>query len=345
MGRIIILLFCFFWIAGCASVPRPGRMNTSGEVSAQDLCRKYNIECRWDSVSQTITMFYLNKKIQGLVGSDMVVTDNNRIALSAPLYRKHGVVMFPPDFERVIFGPASVPQEDYVRGAQSGRLKKVVVDAGHGGKDPGAIGIFGLKEKEVVLDIARRVRKAFEAAGVVVVMTRDNEDFVTLADRTAIASQPDVDLFVSIHANANKTRGASGIEVYYAGALSRDDKTEEQRVANEKKICSLFHMRSDIPDLKGVVTDMLYANKRILSPGLSDAVARGLTREVPRQSRGSKPERFFVLRNTLIPAVLVEVGFVTNPKEASLLKDHSFRQRLAESIVKSVLRFVYVSGL
>ncbi|MEI6438289.1 MAG: N-acetylmuramoyl-L-alanine amidase [Candidatus Omnitrophota bacterium] len=345
MARPLILLFCLFLVAGCASVPKPGLPRPMGDVSAQELCRKYNIECRWDSISQTITMFYLDKKVQGLVGSDMVLVGKDRIALSAPLYRKRGAVMLPPDFERAVFGPSSQPQEDYVRGIQSGRLKKVVVDAGHGGKDPGAIGVAGLKEKDVVLDIARRVKKSFEESGVTVVMTRDTEDFVTLADRTAIASQPDVDLFISIHANANKTRGANGIEAYYAGTLSRDDRTEDQRKANEKKICSLYNMRSDIPDLRDIVTDMLYSYKRSVSPGLSDAVARGLSQAVPRQSRGSKPERFFVLRNTLIPAVLVEVGFVTNPKEAALLKDSAFRQRLAESITKSVLRFVYASGI
>lgn len=344
MMRAFFLLLSLFLVAGCAAVSRPVVPKPPGEMSAQDLCRKYNIECRWDPVSQTVTMFYLDKKIQGLVGSDMVLIGKNRIALSAPLYRKHGAVIFPPDFERAAFGPASLPQEDYVKGAQSGRLKKVVVDAGHGGKDPGAIGVSGLKEKDVVLDIARRVRKDLEAAGVEVLMTRDTEDFVTLNDRTMMASRPDVDLFVSIHANANKTRGANGIEVYYAGSLNADDKREDQRLANERKICSLFNMRSDIPDLKGIVTDMLYSYKRGFSPGLSDAVARGLSRELPRQSRGSKPERFFVLRNTLVPAVLVEVGFLTNPKEAGLLKDSSFRQRLADSITKSVLRSVYASS-
>ncbi|MBF0386867.1 MAG: N-acetylmuramoyl-L-alanine amidase [Candidatus Omnitrophica bacterium] len=344
MVRYLASLFVLLLLAGCASVPKPGLLQPAGESSAQELCRKYNIECRWDSVSQTITMVYMDKTIKALVGSDMVVIGKNRIALSASVYRKRGAVIFPPDFERAVFGPAVVPQEDYVKGAQSGRLKKVVIDAGHGGKDPGAIGVAGLKEKDVVLDIARRVKKGFEAAGVVVVMTRDSEDFITLADRTSIASQPDVDLFVSIHANANKSRGVNGIEVYYAGALNRDDRSEDQRLANQKKICSLYNMRSDIPDLRAITSDMLYAYKRAFSPGLSEAVARGLAREVPRQNRGSKPERFFVLRNTLIPAVLVEVGFVTNPKEASLLKDNDFRQRLAEAITKSVLRFVYVSG-
>ncbi len=345
MFKRILSILLAGWLAGCASVPKPVMPPVSGEVSAQDLCRKYNIECRWDGVNQSITMFYMNKKIQGLVGSEMILIGQDRIVLSAPLARRRGAVILPSDFERVIFGPKSTPQEDYVKGAQSGRLRKVVIDAGHGGKDPGAIGVSGIKEKEVVLDVSRRLKVKFENSGIEVVMTRNTDDFVTLAERTLAASFPEVDLFVSIHANANKTRRASGIEVYYAGALSVEDLKDGQRRINQKRICSLYNMRSDIPDLKGIVTDMLYAYKRSFSPGLSDAVARGLRRENPRQNRGSKSGRFFVLRNTLIPAVLVEIGFITNPKEAAHLRDGAYRQELADAIAKSVLEFVYASGI
>ena len=160
-----------------------------------------------------------------------------------------------------------------------------------------------------------------------------------------MSSSPDADIFVSIHANANAKRGASGIEVYYAGALSKEDQVEGQRLANERKICGLFNMHDDVPGIKEIVTGMLYAHKRSFSPGLSDAIARGLSSEMSRHSRGSKPERFFVLRNTLIPAVLVEIGFITNPRESSLLKDGAYRQRLADSIEKSILRFFYASGI
>jgi N-acetylmuramoyl-L-alanine amidase len=331
------------WLAGCAAGRLPSATVPAGLVSVQDLCRKYNAECRWDGVSQTISVAYAGKSIQALVGTDVVVIGTDRVTLSAPLASRQGVVMAPADFERKVFG-AGLPQEDYVKGAQSRRLGTVVIDAGHGGKDSGALGISGMKEKDVVLDVARRVKKAFEASGVQVLMTRDSDVFVTLADRTAMASRPDVDLFVSIHANANRARGANGIEVYYMGTFSREDRTEDQRMRNEKKLGALFNMRGDSPDIKMIVMDMLYEFKRAFSSGLSEAIMRGFQREMPRRNRGSKPGRFFVLRNTLIPAVLVEVGFVTNPKEAALLKDGAYRQRLADSITKSTLGYIYASG-
>ena len=344
MTKLIALLLCGFCLAGCATTRPPVVPPPSGQVSAQDLCRKYNIACRWDGVSQAITMFYMEKKIQALVGTDVVLIGNNRITLSAPLTSNRGLVMLPPDFERAIFGSESQPQEDYVKGSQFKRLKSVVIDAGHGGKDSGAVGMAKVKEKDIVLDVARRLRKVFESSGVQVIMTRDSDAFISLNERTAMASRPDVDLFVSIHANANKARRANGIEVYYMGTITAEDRKEDQRSGNEKKLCSLFNMRNDIPDLKTIVLNMLSEHKRSFSSGLSAAIARGLQNETPRRNRGSKPERFFVLRNTLVPAVLVEVGFITNPKEAVLLKDGSYRQRLAEAIAKSILGYVYASG-
>ena len=344
MLRSVIALFCVLWLAGCATVRAPAFKTPAGQVSAQDLCHKYNIECRWDGVSQTITMLYMDKTIQALVGTDVVMVGNNRVTLRAPLTSAHGLVMVPADFERMVFGSSSAPQEDYIKGVQSKRLTLVVIDPGHGGKDSGALGMSGVKEKDVVLDVARRLKKTFEAAGVHVLMTRDSDVFISLNDRTAMASRPDVDLFVSIHANANRTRGANGIEVYYMGAFTKEDRKEDQRCSNEKKLCGLFNMRNDLPDLKSIVLSMLYEYKHALSPGLSDAISRGLQHETPRRNRGSKPERFFVLRNTLVPAVLVEVGFVTNPKESSLLKDGAYRQRLADAITKSILGYVYASG-
>lgn len=334
-----------FWLAGCATAPKPVPIQLPGEMSAQALCRKYNIECRWEGVAQGLTMLYMDKKIRAMVGSNIVLVNKNRIVLSAPLYRKRGVVMLPSDFEKQVFGTLSLPQEEYFKGVQAGRLKKVVIDAGHGGKDSGAVGVWGLKEKDIILDIARRLEKDFQAAGVEVVMTRDQDEFISLAERTALASRPDIDLYLSIHANANKKRIANGIEVYYSAALTKDDLTEDQRAANEKKICGLFNMRRDIPELKDIVTGMLYSYKRARSQELSDIISDGLMNETPRQSRGSKSARFFVLRNTLVPAVLIEVGFITNPKEAKLLKDGAYRQRLADSIAKSTLKYVYVSGL
>jgi N-acetylmuramoyl-L-alanine amidase len=313
-----------------------------GETTLEGLCSKYTLDCSWDGVAQTVSMDYRGHKIQALVGSRLVLVGKDKMILSAPLKRRRGAVIVPPDFEKLVFGSQPVP---VTSGSFLGsRLGKVVVDAGHGGKDPGAIGFGGLKEKDVNLDIASRVARNLREAGVDVIQTRSGDDFISLAERTAMASRPGVDLFISIHSNATKSRYAFGTEVYSVGALNLEDKCEAQRLQNEKKLCALLNMRKDSTDVRGIVTDMLYVNKVQDGPRLAQAVSRGLAQGIGQVSRGNKAARYFVLRNTLVPAVLVEVGFITNPKEAGQLKGGAYRQKIADAITTSLMRYVYAQG-
>ena len=346
--RTYLLLFFLagaVLVSGCATVPHPAPPLLPQARTLKEVCQQYNMDCRWDGMSQTVSMSYEGKKIQAMAGSNIVVVNGDRISLSGPIVRRKGSLIVPPDFDRLVVGIAAKPQEDYLKGAYTGLIRTIIVDAGHGGHDAGAIGCGGLQEKDINLDIAKRVKKDFEAAGLQVVMTRDDDEFITLQDRTALASKIGADLFVSIHSNAHKNRRSRGTEVYYSGALSEEDKSDSQRLLNEKSLVAHLKMNQDSAEVKGIVVDMLYAHKLGLSPGLADSVSRTLSREAGIAARGSKPERFFVLRNTLIPAVLVEVGFITNPNEAGLLRSPEYRQRLADSITKSVLRYAYDSGL
>jgi N-acetylmuramoyl-L-alanine amidase len=343
MVRILLVGFLIF-TAGCATVPR-STVVVPVETTLEGLCSKYALDCSWDGVAQTVSMDYGGQRIQALVGSSLVMVGKNKLSLSAPIKRHRGAVVVPPDFEKLVFGPAD--QKTAAGGGSflGRRLGKVVVDAGHGGKDPGAIGFGRLKEKDVNLDIASRVARNLKEAGVDVIQTRSDDDFIALAERTAAASRPGVDLFISIHSNATKSRRASGIEVYYVGPLNLEDKCEVQRLQNERKLCGLLNMRKDSSDLKGVVTDMLYTYKVADAPRLAEAVARGLSQAVGQVSRGSKAARYYVLRNTLVPAVLVEVGFISNPKEAAQLKEGAYRQKIADAITKSLMRYVYAQGI
>ena len=340
MMRIFLVCFLVF-TAGCATAPRPGVVGPP-ETTLEGLCSKYTLDCSWDGVAQTVSMDYRGQKIQALVGSSVVIVGKNKLSLSAPLKRRRGAVVVPADFEKRVFGT-----QHFVAGGSflGRRLGKVVVDAGHGGKDPGARGFGSLKEKNVNLDIASRVARNLREAGVEVIQTRGDDDFISLAERTERASRPGVDLFISIHSNATKSRRASGIEVYYIGAMNIEDKCEVQRLQNEKKLCSLLNMRKDSSDVRGIVTDMLYSYKVEDGPRLAEAVSRGLSEALGQASRGSKPARYFVLRNTLVPAVLVEVGFITNPQEAAQLKEGAYRQKIADGVTNSLMRYVYAQGI
>ena len=175
----------------------------------------------------------------------------------------------------------------------------VVIDPGHGGPDPGAIGIGGLKESEVVLDVSKRVKKLLTEKGVKVRMTRNNEVNLDLPPRVSIANRTDADIFVSIHANASrgKRRDINGLETfYYTGWRGR---------LLAKKI-----------------------QKQILkvSPGSPD--------------RGVRQGRFFVIKNTKMPAVLVEIGFLTGRLDARRLEKSIHRKRIAYAITKGILEYL-----
>ena len=175
----------------------------------------------------------------------------------------------------------------------------IVIDPGHGGPDPGAIGVGGLRETEVVLDVSKRVKKLLSEKGVKVRLTRNNEVDLDLSQRVSIANRTDADIFVSIHANASrgKRRDINGLETfYYTGWRGR---------LLAKKI-----------------------QKQILkvSPGSPD--------------RGVRQGRFFVIKNTRMPAVLVEIGFLTGRLDARRLNKSIHRQRIAYAITKGILEYL-----
>jgi N-acetylmuramoyl-L-alanine amidase len=220
---------------------------------------------------------------------------------------------------------------------------RVVLDPGHGGKDPGAIGLGGVLEKNVVLGVARRLAKRLEAAGHEVILTRDSDVFIPLSERTQRANAAKADLFVSIHANASPNRTASGIETYY---LSNTDDRATIRLAHMEN--QLLHMTGEPPadsDVSWIISDMIQSYKVEESHGLARQIQASLVAEARREQRnvrdlGSKPGPFFVLVGAAMPAVLAEVAFVSHPEEARRLQDGAYQDRLAEGLLLGIGRFV-----
>jgi N-acetylmuramoyl-L-alanine amidase len=334
---LIMLLFS----AGCATVPRTPAV-IDGQ-SLEGLCSKYALDCAWDGVAQTVTLHYHGQRVQAMVGSNIVLAGDAKVVLSRPLERRRGAVIVPADFERLILVQ---PLPGVVPVVSGWKLGKVVIDAGHGAKDPGAVGFHRLKEKDIVLDVAHRIAKGLRDEGVDVIETRDRDVFLSLPERTLAASRPGIDLFISVHANASKSKRARGFEVYASGALSLQDKADDQRRENVRNLCGLLNMRKDPGDLRDIVADMLYTTKLNETPKLAAMVSRSLAEALGQNLRGSsKTARFYVLRNTLIPSVLIEIGFITNPKEAIQLKEPAYRQKIADAVVQSVMRYTYGTGM
>ncbi len=224
------------------------------------------------------------------------------------------------------------------------KIATIAIDAGHGGKDPGAMGKGGLKEKEVTLDIARRLAALVkERLGRKVILTRDKDVYIRLEDRPAIAKTKGADLFVSIHVNANRKRKARGIETYIQGLRASD--TDAMATAARENAMStrkLFELKSE---LEKILKDLATDDKSEESLNLAHAVHGSLVSTVKQTQKkvvDLKVKRafFYVLVNTQMPSILAEVGFISNPEEESLLRKESYRQSLAEALFQGIKRYV-----
>nr|MCS5645219.1 N-acetylmuramoyl-L-alanine amidase [Candidatus Neomarinimicrobiota bacterium] len=202
------------------------------------------------------------------------------------------------------------------------RLDTVVLDAGHGGKDPGSQGKYGTKEKDVVLDITKRVGRLLEKnAGIKVVYTRDEDVFVPLIDRTKIANDTNGKLFVSIHANSNKNRKIQGFETY----LLRPGKSEDaiEVASRENAVIKLEEKTGQYDNLTGenlIMATMAQSMFMKESEDLAAIIQMELDKRLNTPNRGVKQAGFYVLIGASMPNVLVEVGYLSNPAEEKKLK-------------------------
>jgi len=234
-------------------------------------------------------------------------------------------------------------------------IKCIVIDAGHGGHDTGTIGEGGLKEKDLVLDVARKLRDDIKRnfPGIEVVMTRDSDRFVALEERTAIANARRADLFISIHANAAPTHVASGVETYFLSpdrAGAEDLKAAQRENATlgsdgargagaDSRAASQASPAADPGDkLRSVVASVSAGNRitesRELAGYIQSGLVRGIGSAAPRAAlnRGVKHAPFVVLLGASMPSVLAEISFVSNPRDEDLLRTDQFRGRIAASL-------------
>ena len=335
--KLFLLLWATTLIWGCATVPP---VSTPSAISLEDVCKRYNIQWQFDNVTQVVLLEHKDHKAKALVGSAVVLIGQEKITLSSPLRRKNSTIFVPDDFESKVIGPFGAVRSKLGFSVEVASLKihTIMIDAGHGGKDPGAKGFAGVREKEVVLDIAKKLKVLLQEAGLKVMMTRESDSYPSLEQRTKMASDKDIDFFVSIHANSMPSRKIQGVEVYYVKTQHKRDLDEEQRRDNEKMFTKSLNSTSS-KALNGIVADMMYQIKVGESGKMAMRLAHNIAQDLSIPNRGARHCRYFVVRNTLQPAVLVETGFLTNKQEEKRLNSSEYRQRLAESIARSILTY------
>ncbi|MBC7962206.1 MAG: N-acetylmuramoyl-L-alanine amidase [Steroidobacteraceae bacterium] len=219
------------------------------------------------------------------------------------------------------------------------KIRRVVVDPGHGGHDPGAVGPSGLQEKDVVLAIGLKLRALLkEELGLDVVMTRSTDVFIPLEERTAIANKVNADLFLSVHANAAPNRSASGIETYYLN-LAKTEKVAQ--LAAKENGTSL----EKVSVLQAILFDLMANYKLNDSAHLADEVQKSLHKKVRARysdvkNLGVKQGPFYVLVGATMPSILVETAFLSNAQEESRLKETSYQEMAAEGILEGVRSYI-----
>jgi len=226
--------------------------------------------------------------------------------------------------------PPAIPSAPVIAG-----LRRIVVDAGHGGKDPGAVGPNGTREKDITLALARKIAgRLRESLGCDVVLTRERDIFLPLEERTAIANKVGADLFISVHANAAPNRQAYGIETYYLN-FSKNDKAAA--VAARENGTSL----KEVTDLEQILFDLMANSKINESSRLAAEIQKALVGRLNDQydevrDLGVRQGPFYVLLGATMPSVLVEAAFISHPREEQRLTSRRYQEETAEAIVEAV---------
>jgi N-acetylmuramoyl-L-alanine amidase len=222
------------------------------------------------------------------------------------------------------------------------KINRIVIDAGHGGHDSGTLGVDGIQEKDVVLDVALRLGKMLhDRLGAEIIYTRSDDTFIPLETRTAIANKAQADLFLSIHANSSPDATARGVETYYLNFTS--DPTALDVAARENAVGGAsIHQLSDL--VKKIALKDKIAESREFAADVEGSLFGGLTKgNAGLKDRGVKKAPFVVLIGANMPSILAEISFVTNAQDAGQLRQPEYRQRVAESLYAGVAR--YENGL
>lgn len=215
------------------------------------------------------------------------------------------------------------------------KIKKIVLDAGHGGYDPGAIGRDGIREKYITLDITKKVAGLLEKEGITITLTRKDDTFVPLWRRVDIANKSGADLFVSIHANASVSRRLKGFEVYYLS----EELDDSARAAGAAREHAMKFDNNSIYRYTAALNEILWDLE--LTENRRDGIELGnqVLEEIDVSKRDIKSARFFVLKGAQMPAILVEVGYISNKDECSRLSSKEYRSDIADRVARGALDY------
>ncbi len=353
---LIIISLGVALLSGCATHAPYFRLDTSLQkdirafngsdyISLARICDFYSLDYKYDSFAQTATVSKGSNRVVFRAGSSAALFNAKPAAVGAPVTMSGNTIFVPLSFVKSNMGsmigyyapPQITPEE---QGPKKFSIKSIVLDPGHGGNDPGAIGRRShIKEKVLTLQLARKLKTILESSGIRVTMTRDSDVFIPLPGRSEIANKSSADLFVSVHINASRSRAMRGFECYYLSNATDDNARAIEAFENSSlktdENASAQHSRP----LDKTLWDMTLTENRIESSELAGDICDSIDKSLATGNRGVKRARFYVLKHTNIPAVLVEAGYLSNKYEELKLQDPEFLDRLAESVAQGILKY------
>ena len=309
-------------------------------------------------------VFYVdNKKIKISNQITFIEIEDNLFQLSSEVINQNGVYYLPTESffgiiqnlsdsssikytnNEIRFTSISVDKDivkknvDLRSKKEKWEFKTIVIDAGHGGKDPGAVGYKGTKEKDIALDVAKRLEKKLSKnMNVKIVMTRDEDVFLRLSERTKIANESNGNLFISIHTNAAEDRRASGFETFLIGPNKNEAAVRvaarENAVLELEGVAGKKLTNEDL--IQATIAQSAFASK---SEQFASMVQQEIKKRVQSRDRGVKQAGFYVLMGASMPNVLVELGFISNPSEEKKLRSPQYRDQLATAIYRAVEQY------
>jgi len=374
--KILLLVFVFICsplFASHTDITIPIRhKNNAQYISLYDIVHKFNIDNSFDIITQRGKLYRKSSVMVYQIGLSATLVNGYLVKSGEPVIRDHGEVLIPlsicsstlskffpgidisstresliarnirdhePDTD--ISGPVTIQK------TSKDRISFIIIDPGHGGKDPGAIG-YGTHEKNITLRVSRDIAHELKLRipDTHVILTRNSDRFIELSKRTEIANKHLTNnsngIFVSIHVNASLSKKISGFETYF---LSQNPTNEEARTTAtlENNVIVMENKSS-----KGRYNDVEYLEALMLttqiqkeSSILAQSIQNSLDKKINEfKSRGVKKADFFVLRGTLMPAALVEIGYISHRKELQYLKKQPYQKKIAKGISDGIIRFI-----
>jgi len=337
----LLFAICYL-LSGCATAPVKDNIalyniNGVAYLPLDVLCQRKQLDLRYDAFAKTALISGQKHKVNLMIGQNLVLVDGYPEHLKHNIELYQGILVVPEKFRTEILDrvfPLTCP---IGAAAMPLGIKKIVIDPGHGGYDPGTIGRSGIQEKEINLDIAKRIAGLLSCEGVEVVLTRSSDVFISLQRRAQIANHAKADLFISVHANANRVRSLNGFEVYYIS--DRGNSWRNKNSQGEALPIARSSYQELSPGLETTLWDMIYIYQRAQSVDLAESICKVVSGSSCPRVIGTKKAGFYVLKGTQMPAVLIEVGFLSNTQEERLLKSSSYRQEIAGLIVSGIKNY------